>query len=118
VRGLKVLQSTTAPVEKIAIRRARIDDAERLWSWRNDPETRRASHNTEYIRTRSAYALVQELHVAEQQHLLIAKGMASRSGRSVSTSEPIPIWKSASISRRRLARKAWRCLLRRLAISF
>lgn len=28
---------------------ARLDDAERLWSWRNDPDTRRASHNTDAI---------------------------------------------------------------------
>jgi RimJ/RimL family protein N-acetyltransferase len=45
----KALQSTTENLETLAMRPARIDDAERLWSWRNDPETRRASHNTEYI---------------------------------------------------------------------
>jgi len=34
---------------EIAIRVARLDDAERLWSWRNDPDTRRASHNVDTI---------------------------------------------------------------------
>ena len=43
------VRSTTTNLDTLAIRRARIDDAERLWSWRNDPDTRRASHNTEYI---------------------------------------------------------------------
>ena len=34
---------------EIAIRLARLDDAVRLWSWRNDPDTRRASHNVDAV---------------------------------------------------------------------
>ena len=46
---IKSVQAAITNLDTLAFRRARIDDAERLWSWRNDPETRRASHNTEYI---------------------------------------------------------------------
>ena len=34
---------------QLTVRLARLDDAERLWSWRNDPDTRRASHNIDTI---------------------------------------------------------------------
>lgn len=36
-------------LDTIKIRLARLEDVERLWSWRNDPNTRRSSHNTEAI---------------------------------------------------------------------
>jgi RimJ/RimL family protein N-acetyltransferase len=40
---------SAVPNLMLTIRLARLDDAERLWSWRNDPDTRRASHNTNVI---------------------------------------------------------------------
>jgi RimJ/RimL family protein N-acetyltransferase len=45
---------SAADLETLTIRLARLDDAQRLWSWRNDPDTRRASHNTDAI-TRDQY---------------------------------------------------------------
>lgn len=55
-------QSTT-----LTIRRARPDDAERLWKWRNDPVTRQASRNTE--------------EVPLEQHLRWLEGSLSRTDR-------------------------------------
>lgn len=43
-----------ADLETLTIRLALLDDAEQLWSWRNDPDTRRASHSTDAI-TRDQY---------------------------------------------------------------
>jgi RimJ/RimL family protein N-acetyltransferase len=35
--------------ETITLRPATIDDADMLLEWRNDPETRKASHNTDHV---------------------------------------------------------------------
>ena len=43
------MHSAVTNLDRLTIRLARLDDAERLWSWRNDPHTRRASHNTDAI---------------------------------------------------------------------
>jgi RimJ/RimL family protein N-acetyltransferase len=43
------MQSAATNFDTLTIRLAHLDDAERLWSWRNDPHTRRASHNTDEI---------------------------------------------------------------------
>jgi RimJ/RimL family protein N-acetyltransferase len=43
------LSSVATQSATLIIRRAVPDDAERLWQWRNDPETRRASRNTDEV---------------------------------------------------------------------
>jgi L-amino acid N-acyltransferase YncA len=43
------MHSAAPNLDMLTIRLARLDDAERLWSWRNDPDTRRASHNTDAV---------------------------------------------------------------------
>ena len=40
---------TTRKVTAVTLRPARLDDSHQVWTWRNDPDTRRASLNSEVI---------------------------------------------------------------------
>ncbi len=41
--------SRTGTARKVTLRSARLDDSHKVWVWRNDPDTRRASLNSEIV---------------------------------------------------------------------
>jgi L-amino acid N-acyltransferase YncA len=54
------------------IRLATADDSERLFAWRNDPDTRRASHNTDVVSSEQHAAWFAKTLLRKDQILLIA----------------------------------------------
>jgi L-amino acid N-acyltransferase YncA len=61
------VQAAITEPQTLTMRRARLDDAERLLAWRNDVETRRASRNTD--------------EVSLEQHMRWLEGSLSRKDR-------------------------------------
>jgi RimJ/RimL family protein N-acetyltransferase len=61
-------------IEQIQLRSATMADAHHLLAWRNDPETRLASHNTDEIRLEDHLAwLESSLSKPEQRRLWVAE---------------------------------------------
>ena len=61
------------PDKKIKLRPATLQDADLLFAWRNDPETRDASHNSESVRTDEHLAWLESTLNNERRKLFIAE---------------------------------------------
>jgi RimJ/RimL family protein N-acetyltransferase len=60
-------------LKKIHLRPARIQDAEVLLEWRNDPETRAASHNSEEVKKEEHISWVKKVLADKKRRLFIAE---------------------------------------------
>lgn len=75
-----VRPSETAPRARLDVRRATLDDAERLLSWRNDPQTQAASRHTGVVLLADHLAWLESSLADDKRLLLVASDPAADVG--------------------------------------